>query len=111
MHQAEFHFVGRIAKITDLNGVTKVRAIANYRRKKSGGTEYEDDPYSVELSVFGDGRRSYVNEHLEIGDLIRAAGKFKEDSYEKDGQRIYGTTFFVDDIGRLARPSGDRDAI
>ena len=108
--QAEFNFVGRIARITDLNGVTKVRAIANYARKRDDG-DYEDDPYSVELSVFGDGRRRYVNEHLSTGDLIRAAGRFREDSYEKDGERVFGTTFFADKIERLARPQGKDDLV
>ena len=108
--QAEFNFVGRIVKITDLNGVTKVRGIANYARRNDKD-DWEDDPYPVELSVFGDGRRRYVNDHLATGDLIRAAGRFREDRYEKGGEQVYATTFFTDKIERLARPQGDRDAI
>lgn len=108
--QAEWNFVGRIAKITDFDNVTKVRGIANYAKKNESG-EWEDDPYSAELTVFGDGRRRYTNEHLSTGDLFRAAGRFKEDRYEKDGETKYSTTFYVDKIERLARPQGDADSI
>ena len=35
---SEFTFVGRIVEVTDLDKVTKIRAIANYRRKGEDGS-------------------------------------------------------------------------
>ncbi len=97
---SEFAFVGHIARITPLDRVSKVRAIANYARKTADGT-WEDDPHAVPLTVFGNRRRAYVDEHLNVGDLIMAQGRMKEDRYEKDGQTRYEMSLVVSRIDRL----------
>ena len=108
---SQFTFVGRIAKITPFEKVTKVRAIANHRRKNDAGV-WEDDPHAVTLTLFGDKRRRYIDEHLDVGDLILARGRMREDRYEKDGEMQYEMSLIVQDLDRLARKGqGDDDKI
>jgi single-strand DNA-binding protein len=48
---ATFTILGRIARITPLNNVTKVTIAANYRRKNKDGV-WEDDPHFNEVTIF-----------------------------------------------------------
>lgn len=100
---SSFTFVGNIARITPLERVTKLRAIANYDRKDENG-ERVQDPYPVSLTIFGDGRRKYVETYLKVGDLISAEGRIKDDRYERDGETRYETSLIVDRINFHARP-------
>ena len=105
---SEFTFVGRIVEVTDLDKVTKIRAIANYRRKGEDGS-WGEDPHAVDLTVFGDGRRSYARDHLAKGDLIQAQGRIKRERYEKGGEAVFETSLIVRELSRLVRPRSDED--
>ena len=108
---SSFTFIGNIARITPLERVTKVRAIANYDRKDETGERIRD-PYPVSLTVFGEARRSFVETYLQVGDLISAEGRIKDDRYEKDGETRYETSLIVDRINFHARPDPKtRDAV
>lgn len=99
---SKFTFVGRVAKVTPFDAVTKLRVISNYRYKGKDG-EWRDDEHAITLTIFDQNRRSYVERKCAVGDLIAAEGRMKDTKYEKDGEPRYETTFVVDEIQRLAR--------
>lgn len=83
---SKFIFVGRVAKITPLDRVTKVRAIANYARKGDDG-DWQDDPHGITLAVFDGRRRRFCDTLLKVGDLIQAEDRTKDGSFERTRKR------------------------
>jgi single-stranded DNA-binding protein len=44
-----------------------------------------------------------VNEHVSKGDLVHARGRLRQNSYERDGKRIYTVDLIALEFGRLAQ--------
>ena len=107
---ATFTLLDRIVRISPLNNVTKVTIAANYRRKvKDAEGGYEDDPHFNEVTVFDPKTRSYIERHVQKGDLVHVDGRLRQNSFERDGRTVYTTDLIALDFGKLAskRESGD----
>ncbi|ALR23202.1 MULTISPECIES: single-stranded DNA-binding protein [Sphingomonadaceae] len=102
---AKFEIIGRVGSIQANGNVTHLKLAANYRRKE--GDNWTDDTYWNRVTVFGEGTRKYISDKLNVGDLVRAAGRMRDTSYEKDGQTIYATDRVVDEFGILASKAGN----
>jgi single-stranded DNA-binding protein len=61
---------------------------ANYSFKDKGG-EWKDDQHWNEVTIFAKPIQDYVNQHVSKGDLVHVRGRVRQNSYERDGQRIY----------------------
>ena len=98
---ATFTILGRIARITPLNNVTKVTIAANYRRKTKDGA-LEDDPHFNEVTIFDANTRRYIEEHCAKGDLVHVEGRLRQNKFERDGQTVYTVDLISQDFGKLA---------
>ena len=50
--------------------------------------------------MFEETSRAYVTKSFGKGDMVRAAGTIRQNSYEKDGERRYTTDLVIDEISR-----------
>ena len=105
---ATFTILGRIARITPLNNVTKVTIAANYRRKNKDGA-WEDDPHFNEVTIFDASTRRYIEEHCGKGDLVHVEGRLRQNKFERDGQTVYTVDLLSQDFGKLSSKSEAAD--
>jgi len=99
---AEFTLIGRVGTIKQVGKTVRVTVCANYPFKDKGG-EWKDDQHWNEVTIFTKSIQDYVNEHVSKGDLVHVRGRVRQNSYERDGQRIYTVDLIGLEFGRLAQ--------
>jgi single-strand DNA-binding protein len=105
---AEFALLGRVGTIKQVGKTVRVSICANYPFKDDRD-QWKDDAHWNEVTIFTKSIQSYVNEHVGKGDLVHVRGRLRQNSFERDGQRIYTVDLIVHEFGRLAQGS-DRAA-
>ena len=98
---AEFTLIGRVGTIKQVGKTARVSICANY--------PFKDDAHWNEVTIFTKSIQSYVSEHTSKGDLVHVRGRLRQNSFERDGQRIYTVDLIAQEFGRLAQGS-DRAA-
>ena len=63
-----------------------------------------------EVTIFNDATQGFVQRNLSVGDLVYAAGTLGQNSYERDGERVFTVTLACEQIERLAKANGRQDA-
>lgn len=99
---AEFTLIGRVGTIKQVGKTVRVTVCANYPFKDKGG-EWKDDQHWNEVTIFTKSIQDYVNEHVSKGDLVHVRGRVRQNSYERDGQRIHTVDLIGLEFGRLAQ--------
>ena len=99
---AEFTLIGRVGTIKQVGKTVRVTVCANYPFKDKGD-EWKDDQHWNEVTFFTKSIQDYVNEHVSKGDLVHVRGRVRQNSYERDGQRIYTVDLIGVEFGRLAQ--------
>jgi single-stranded DNA-binding protein len=99
---AEFTLIGRVGTIKQVGKTVRVTVCANYPFKDKGD-EWKDDQHWNEVTIFTKSIQDYVNEHVSKGDLVHVRGRVRQNSYERDGQRIYTVDLIGVEFGRLAQ--------
>ncbi len=105
---AEFTLIGRVGTIKHVGKTVRVSICANYPFKDDKG-QWKEDPHWNEVTIFTKSIQSYVNEHVSKGDLVHVRGRLRQNSFERDGHRIYTVDLIAQEFGRLAQGS-DRAA-
>jgi single-stranded DNA-binding protein len=82
----------------------RVSICANYPFKDDNGP-WKDDAHWNEVTIFTKPTQSYVGEHISKGDLVHVRGRLRQNSFERDGQRIYTVDLIAQEFGRLAQAS------
>src|SRR5258708_4475151 len=101
---AEFTLIGRVGTIKKVGKTVRVSICANYPFKDDKG-QWKDDAHWNEVTIFTKSVQSYVNEHVSKGDLVQVRGRLRQNSFERDGQRIYTVDLIAQELGRLAQRS------
>jgi single-strand DNA-binding protein len=101
---AEFTLIGRVGAIKQVGKTVRVSICANYPFKDDKG-QWKDDAHWNEVTIFTKAIQSYVNEHLSKGDLVHVRGRLRQNSFERDGQRVYTVDLIALELGRLAQAS------
>jgi len=101
---AEFTLIGRVGTIKQVGKTVRVSICANYPFKDDKG-QWKEDAHWNEVTVFTKSIQSYVNEHVSKGDLVQVRGRLRQNSFERDGQRIYTVDLIAQEFGRLAQGS------
>jgi len=84
---AEFQILGRVGKIKEFDGKVNVTVCANYPTKKDGETR--DNPHWNEVSIFAEAVRGYATKYAKAGDLVYIRGRIKQNSFERNGEKVY----------------------
>ncbi len=98
---AEFQILGRVGKIKEFNGSTNVSLCANTPFKDRNG-EKQTDALWNDVTIFGEKTRGFIKQHIKEGDLILARGRMRQNSYERDGQKVYTVDLICEDFSLLA---------
>lgn len=106
---AEFQIIGRVGKITPLNGVAKVSIASKYPRKDDHGEWHNNDHWNT-VTIFNDTTQKWIAANLSKGDIVHATGRMKENSYQKDGATIYSHDFNATQLNRLAKKIEETDS-
>ena len=85
---AEFTLIGRVGTIKQVGKTVRVSICANYPFKDDKG-QWKDDAHWNEVTIFTKAIQSYVSEHVSKGDLVHVRGRLRQNSFERDGQRVY----------------------
>ncbi|MDF3813214.1 single-stranded DNA-binding protein [Rhodopseudomonas sp. BAL398] len=101
---AEFTLIGRVGTIKQVGKTVRVSICANYPFKDDKG-QWKDDAHWNEVTIFTKAIQSYVNEHISKGDLVHVRGRLRQNSFERDGQRVYTVDLIGLELGRLAQAS------
>ncbi|MGX7744006.1 single-stranded DNA-binding protein [Rhodopseudomonas parapalustris] len=101
---AEFTLIGHVGTIRTVGKTVRVTVCANYPFKDKAG-DWKDDQHWNEVTIFTSSIQKYVNEHVGKGDLVHVRGRLRQNSYERDGQRIYTVDLIGLEIGRLVKTS------
>jgi single-strand DNA-binding protein len=105
---AEFTLIGRVGTIKQVGKTVRVSICANYPFKDDKG-QWKEDAHWNEVTIFTKSVQSYVSEHVSKGDLVHVRGRLRQNSFERDGHRIYTVDLIAQEFGRLAQGS-DRAA-
>lgn len=106
-NEAEFGLIGRIGDIKKVGATLRVTIASNYPRKDAHGN-WQDDTYWNEVTIFADGTKRFIEQYLDKGDLVRARGRIRQNSYERDGERVYTVDLLCSDFASLAQAAGNR---
>jgi single-strand DNA-binding protein len=106
---AEFKIIGRVGAIKDVGTTVRVSIASNYSHKNSRG-EWVDCVKWNEVTIFNEAAQGFVKRNLSKGDLVYAAGTLGQTSYERNGERVYGTTLACEQIERLAKAESRQSA-
>jgi single-strand DNA-binding protein len=106
---AEFKIIGRVGAIKDVGSTVRVSIASSYSYKNSRGDWAENVKWN-EITIFNEATQGFVKRNLSKGDLVYAAGTLGQTSYEKNGERVYGTTLACEQIERLAKAEGRQSA-
>jgi hypothetical protein len=90
--------------IKQVGKTVRVSICANYPFKDDKG-QWKDDAHWNEVTIFTKSIQSYVSEHVSKGDLVHVRGRLRQNSFERDGQRIYTVDLIALELGRLAQTS------
>ncbi|MEW6439069.1 MAG: single-stranded DNA-binding protein [Pseudomonadota bacterium] len=101
---AEFTLIGRVGTIKQVGKTVRVSICANYPVKDDKG-QWKDDAHWNEVTIFTKAIQSYVNDHVSKGDLVHVRGRLRQNSFERDGQRVYTVDLIALELGRLAQAS------
>lgn len=104
---AEFTILGRVGKVKEFQGKTNLTICANYPFKDKDGTK--ENPHWNEISVFTESTRGYIKSYCQPGDLVMARGRIKQNSFEKDGQKIYSVDLIATEFSILAHKVEKQD--
>jgi single-strand DNA-binding protein len=98
---SEFRIIGRIGKIDIKDKVTAIDVAANYNRKD--GDDWKTDTLWNRVTAF-----AKVGERVSSankGDLVHITGGVRQNSYNKDNQKIYPVELIADSFLVLAKAS------
>ena len=105
---AEFTLIGRVGTIKQFGKTVRVSICANYPSKDDKG-QWKEDAHWNEVTIFTKSIQSYVNGHVNKGDLVHVRGRLRQNSFERDSHRIYTVDLIALEFGRFAQGS-DRAA-
>ena len=109
---AEFQILGRVGKIKEFNGSINVSLCANTPFKDRNG-EKQTDALWNDVTIFGEKTRGFIKQYIKEGDLILARGRMRQNSYDRDGQKVYTVDLICEDFSLLAhkleRSEGEGD--
>lgn len=96
---AEFQLIGRVGRITPLDGGTRVTVCANYRRQE--GDKWTDDPHWNEVVVFNKRLRDYISNHVDKGALVHTRGRLRQNRYtdRETGEERFTVDMIALDFG------------
>jgi single-stranded DNA-binding protein len=97
---AEFQILGRVGKIKQFDGKVNVTVCANYPTKKD--TETRENPHWNEVSIFSEAVRNYATKYAKAGDLVLVRGRMKQNSFERNGEKVYTVDLIAEDFSILA---------
>lgn len=100
---AEFTIIGRVSKARALGKVTKVVIASNYRMKD--GDRWVEDTHWNEVTVFARNLQASIAEHVGKGDLVRVRGRIRQNSYERDGARVFTVDLIATEFALEAKGS------
>ena len=104
---AEFQILGRVGKIKEFDGKVNVTVCANYPTKKDGETR--DNPHWNEVSIFAEAVRGYATKYAKAGDLVYIRGRIKQNSFERNGEKVYTVDMVAEDFSILASKAEKAD--
>lgn len=102
--------MGRVGTIKQVGKTLRVSICANYPFKDDKG-QRKDDAHWNEVTIFTKAIQSYVSEHVSKGDLVHVRGRLRQNSFERDGQRVYTVDLIALELGRLAAGQRTRRGI
>ena len=107
---AEFQIIGRIGRIANVGTTLKIDIASDYPRKQENG-DWDDNTHWNTITVFAERTIKYISENTKPGDLVRATGRLRNGSYEKDGAKVYTVDLITEDFHILNKhqPKGDAD--
>jgi single-strand DNA-binding protein len=107
---AEFQLIGRVGAIKEVGSTMRITIASNYSLKDANG-EWREDTYWNEITLFSTNIQGYVSRHIGKGDLVHARGRIRQNSYERNGERVYAVALICNDFSRLAQaPDNKADA-
>jgi single-stranded DNA-binding protein len=104
---AEFQILGRVGKIKEFDGKVNVTVCANYPTKKDGETR--DNPHWNEVSIFAEAVRGYATKYAKAGDLVYIRGRIKQNSFERNGEKVYTVDMVAEEFSILASKAEKAD--
>jgi single-stranded DNA-binding protein len=84
-------------------GHRAVGRIHAHRSRLDYQADWQDSPRCRLRQLLAKPIQDYVNEHVSKGDLVHVRGRVWQNSYERDGQRIYTVDLIGREVGRLAQ--------
>lgn len=107
---AEFTIIGRVGTIKEVGKSVRVSICANYRFRDRDSGGWKEDAHWNEVTIITKSIQAYVKQHVSKGDLVHVRGRLRQNSFERDGERVYTVDLIVSKFGRLAQASDDGEA-
>ncbi len=96
--KARFEIVGRVGKIKVFDKVVRVSIATNASYKDKG--QWVDRTDWNEVAIFDSNTRAYVEKNVETGDYVRVEGGLRQNSFERNGEKVYTVELAVDSFSR-----------
>jgi|LULE01.1.fsa_nt_gb single stranded DNA-binding protein len=93
--------VGNVGKVTTVGKVVKVNIATNRQWARDGEIKKATDWLTV--TVLDETQADWIAENVEKGDAVYVEARVCNNSYEKDGERIYTVDVIVTLFNKLSR--------
>ena len=103
---AEFHIIGRVGKIDDMEKVTFLSVASNTNYQKDG--EWHQRTSWNSVKGFSKSVRERMNAAAK-GDLVRVIGTLRQNERGEGNDRVFETELICDGFAILARKSSESD--
>lgn len=105
---ARFQIIGRVGKIKSFEKNTRVSIAANASYKKDG--RWVDETDWNEVVIFDKATIKWLSENVEPGDYVRVEGRLRQNSFERDGEKVYVVELIADQFSRAPKKRADEAA-
>lgn len=107
---SEFQIIGHVGAVKTVGSTVRVTIAANYPYRDDNG-DRQEVVYWNEITIFSDNTKRFVKQYVGKGDLVHARGRIGQNSYERDGDRVYTVDLIANSFGLLAskNQAGDAD--
>ena len=102
INKAKFELIGNVSKTKEVGTTLRVTIASNYPYKDKSG-DWQDDTHWNEVTVFAGKQQDWVKRNIAKGMLVYVEGRLKQTSYEKDGEKVYGTTLAAETFSSLEK--------
>jgi single-strand DNA-binding protein len=103
-----FTIVGNIGSVTPFERSTKINIATNRHWTDDKGVKKEATDW-VQITILDEKQAAWAAENAKPGDAVHAEGRISNNSYERDGAKVYATDLIAQVFNLFPKLDGAKE--